>query len=80
MECSATSGTSVSLPPIPTKFQELWLKVGTEVRKKLERKSVFVAGPLCELTAAMVARCRPERGQALQHSSLEEGGACEPHT
>lgn len=39
-----------------------------------------MAGPLRELIAAIVAYSRPEHGQAMQHSSLEERGAHEPHT
>lgn len=40
-----------------------------------------MAGPLRELMvhAAMVAYSRPECGQAMQHSSLEERGAHEHH-
>lgn len=66
--------------PHPHKVSGAVVKGGDRSEEGLEQKSIFVSGPLCELTEATVACRRPECGQALQHSSLEEGGACEPHT
>lgn len=65
--------------PILTKFQELRLKVADRSEGGLERNSIFVAGPLHEPTAAMVACIKPEHDQVMQHCNLEERGAHEPH-